>query len=159
VSSSIGLVQNDGVDAICAMDPSVRAHPSGALNAQFFYLGTPRGPALLPAATLHGSACRGFTGGVTWARTWINGWPPLTGPGPGFAAVFLTFGDSLAPVFALGPAFVRDPTPLFAGDPQAFQLPIPGNIALGSTPVTLRWFAVDAGFVELAEAWPVRLEL
>jgi hypothetical protein len=159
VSTSIGLVQNDDVDAICAMDPSFRTHISGVQNAQFFYFGTPRPPALLPVAALHGSACRGYSGGVVQAHMWTNGWPPVTGQVPGFAAVFLTFGNSLAPVFSLAPAFARDTTPLFVGDPQHFQLAIPGFVVLGSTPVTLRWFAADAGFTELAEGWPVRLEL
>lgn len=157
VGLKIGLVQNDDVDAVCAMDPSVRSHGNEP-NAQFLHLGTPRPPALLPA-TLNGSACRGTANNTAVLHTWLTGWPPQTGPGPGLAALFLTFGDNLQPAFPLGPLFFRDATPVFAGDPQHHRVPIPAAIQPGSLRVTLRWFAADAAFTELAEAWPVQVRV
>lgn len=145
---------SDDVDAICASDPSVRAN-GGSPNAFFFHCGTPRPTALGPVGSMNGSACRDYVGNQVLVHTWLTGWPPQTGQGPGFAVLFLSFGTNTTPAFPMGPLFVRNPANPVDGDPQQFTIPIPANITLGSTPVTLRWFATDAGFTELAEAWPV----
>ena len=86
------------------------------------------------------------------------GWPPLTGQGAGFAAMFLTFGGTLD-LNLFSPVFLRDPSNPIAGDPQTFALVVPPSIALTNFDVTVRWFAADLALTEIAEAWPVRLFL
>lgn len=163
VSLEIGLGGSDGVDAICAMDPTLRQ--TGGPNPFHFFVGTPRPglmprpPFLEPAPTLSASAFRNFVNGSTRLDTWMVGWP-ATGQGQGVAAVFLTFEDTLFPIFGLGPPFLRNHlNPVFAGDPQHFGLVVPPNLSLINVRVTFRWFALGMGAGQAAEAWPVRTEL
>ncbi len=160
VSTGIGLVTNDDVDAICSMDPSIRSR-GGRPNAFFFLCGTPRAGALSPVPPLHGSAFRGYdpNGPAMVMDSWCIGFPPGTGQGPGFAALLLTFGDAQAPVFSVSPVLPRNPNNPVVGDPVHYGWRIPLNLSLLDTRVTLRWFAVDAGFTELAEAWPVQVRI
>jgi hypothetical protein len=45
------------------------------------------------------------------------------------------------------------------GDPKTYALAIPPGFALGNQRLTFRWVAIDGGFTELAEAWPVQVFL
>lgn len=157
VSTSVGVVQTDDIDAICSMDPSVRQH-GGTPNAFYYFMGYWRSQVLPPTPSIGASAFRDYIGGNTVYTTYMYGYPPLTGPGPGVAALFLTFGNSLV-IYPLGGLQLRSPAPLFVGDPKRYGLTVPAVLSLTGVDVTFRWFAADAGATELAEAWPVRVRL
>lgn len=165
VSSSIGLGVNDGVDAICSMDPSIRQAGPAGTNPLLFYCGYPIPPFFGPTAPLNASAWRNYSTvpapPVLVYDTYMTGWPPVSGRGPGFAAVLLTFGNATSPAFSLAPLFVRNPANPFAGDPQHYALRVPLGFSLvgGGTVVTFRWFAVNSAFTELAEAWPTQVRI
>jgi hypothetical protein len=160
VSTAIGVIQNDDIDAICSMDPSVRAH-GGQPNPFFFYMGAAGAPVLPGTPSISATAFRDFVNGSTTYMTYMVGYPPVTGPGPGLAAVFLTFGNTLSPVVQLGPVLLRSPAPLFVGDPKRYGLVVPANLnlSLHGIPLVFHWFAVNAAGTELAEAWPVHVNL
>jgi hypothetical protein len=78
--------------------------------------------------------------------------------GPGVVALFVTLGDSLD-LIPVGPIQLRNPTSGVPGDPKTYALAIPPGFALGNQRLTFRWVAIDGGFTELAEAWPVQVFL
>lgn len=158
VSTSIGVLQNDDVDAICSMDPSIRSR-GNQLNPMFFFMGTPRPQALPPTPAIAATAFRDYLGGNIYMTTYMVGFPPAAGPAPGLAAVFLTFGNTLSPLYPLGPALLRNPTPIWTGDPKRLALPVPAALSLSAAVITFRWFTADAATLELAEAWPVQVRL
>lgn len=161
VSNSIGKGQNDDVDALCTLDPRIGSigTPPPPPNTDDFgsSCGTPV-QALLGTPVIHASAFRRRSGATTFYDTWMMGWPPSTGQGPGFAAMFLTFGASID-LNLFSPVFLRDPSNPVVGDPQHFALVVPAAVALQNFDVTARWIAADAALTEIAEAWPVRLFL
>jgi hypothetical protein len=157
VSTSIGLLQNDDVDAICAMDPSVQS--TAPFNGTWFWAGTLRPQFFAAVPTMGGSAFRAFRGGSVFYDTWLIGWP--TGvAAPGFAVLAATFGDAVAPVFTLG-FFPRNPANPIAGDPKSYSLLVPPAVSLTGLRLTLRWFAIDVTAAPplLAEAWPVQIRV
>jgi hypothetical protein len=162
VSDAVGLGDNDDVDAICTLDPRIRNGVYPATGDPFgISCGSPR-PGFFGVPALHASAYRRPDGGQTFYDTWMLGWPPLTGRGPGFAVAFLTFGDTSSPVLQASPVLLRAPLSPIPGDPKTYSLPLPpgpAGLALTGLPVTLRWFATDDAFTELAEAWPVKVFL
>lgn len=156
VSQAVGAGGNDDIDAVCTLDPRVR---QGAYVADDFgaSCGTPM-PAYLPnlyPVGMSASASRRFAGGQRFYDSWVIGWPPLTGRGPGFAFCVLTLGDALVPAITAG-VFVRDPNDPIAGNPMRFTQPIPATFALSGFPLMFRWFASDAGSTEISQAYPIR---
>ncbi|MBL8749702.1 MAG: hypothetical protein JNK78_11120 [Planctomycetes bacterium] len=159
VSQSIGKAQNDDVDAVCTLDPTIGSigSPPPAGDDFGWSCGTPR-QGLLGTPAIHASAFRRREAGATWYDSWMIGWPPSTGVGPGFAAMFLTFGPALD-LNLFSPIFLRNPASPLVGDPQTFALAVPPTISLTGFDVTVRWFAADGSLSEIAEAWPVQLFL
>jgi hypothetical protein len=157
VSEKVGKLQNDDVDAICTLDPQLRSLGSLPPQGDDFgsSCGSPRN-GLLGVPRVDASAFRRRQGGATFYDSWMIGWPPLTGPGPGFAVLFVTFGADLT-LYPFGPIQLRDPTAAVPGDPIRYPLAVPS--AIGDFDVTLHWVAIDANFTELAEARPLQLFL
>lgn len=159
VSQAIGTAQGDDIDAVCTLDPRLRSQlwVPDDFGAS---VGTPRPahqPALYPVG-MSASACRRFELGQTSFDTWLLGYPPATGVGPGFAVLGITLGDTLAPMITAS-FQARVPTSAVAGDPRHYALGIPPNFALLGIGVTFRWFAADAGLVQLAQAYPLKVFL
>ena len=156
VSQAVGAAQGDDIDAVCTLDPQLRTQ--GWVPDDFgASCGTPRAPfmpALYPVG-MNASAFRRFEGGNRFYDTWLLGYPPATGVGPGIAVLLLTLGDTTSP--AITATFqVRVPTSAVPGDPRPYSLAVPPAYALVGLPVTFRWFAADSGFVQLAQAHPVK---
>ena len=159
VSQAIGTAQGDDIDAVCTLDPRLRSQlwVPDDFGAS---VGTPRPasqPALYPVG-MSASACRRYELGQTSFDTWLLGYPPATGVGPGFAVLGITLGDTLAPMITAS-FQARVPTSAVAGDPRQYSLVIPPNFALLGIGVTFRWFAADAGLVQLAQAYPLKVFL
>lgn len=158
VSQATGIGQNDDVDAICTLDPTIGSQGGPPPAGEDFgsSCGSPRF-GLLGVPSVHASAFRRFAGGARFYDTWMVGWPPLTGIGPGVAALFANVGNdaTLIPVDLQ----LRTVTSTVPGDPIQYSVVIPPNLALGGLKITLRWVAVDANFTELAEAVPVQVFL
>jgi len=158
VSDSVGKAQNDDVDAICTLDPQIRSVGSPPPQGDDFgsSCGTPR-PGLLGVPSVHASAFRRRVGAQTIYDTWMTGWPPVTGAGPGIAVLFLTFDPDLT----LQPFSIqlRDPMAAVPGDPRHFPLLVPPALALTGFSFTFRWAALDLAVAEIAEAWPVQVFL
>lgn len=159
VSQAIGKAQNDDVDAICTLDPRFNSLGLPIVSGEDFgsSCGTPQ-PGLLGTPAVHASAFRRRSGATTHYDTWMTGWPPITGQGAGFAAMFLTFGPALD-LNLWSPVLLRNPANVTAGDPQEATIVVPPSVSLQNFDVTVRWIAADAALTELAEAWPVRLFL
>lgn len=159
VSSEVGLLQNDDVDAICSMDPSVRV-TGGPQAPAWWFSGVPRQPVLAATPTIHASAFRNFDRATNRMvfDTWMVGWPPVGGAAPGLAAVFLTFGNSLQ-LFPLAPLYLRTVPTTFAGGPLHYGLEVPLNFSLTGIDATFRWLAADSRALVLAEAWPIGVNL
>ncbi len=159
VSDAVGSAGNDDIDAVCTLDPAVR---SGVMIPDDFGFscGSPR-PAFQPNTYPVGgsaSAFRRFANGQTSYDTWVLGWPPQSGRGPGWAVLVITLGDTTAP--AITASFqVRDPNAAIAGDPRAYSLSVPPAFALSGLPLTFRWWIADSSFVDLAQAYPVKVFL
>jgi hypothetical protein len=160
ISSKIGLLQNDDVDAICAMDPSYPLGHGGPRNPFVHSIGTPF-PALFGSPpALSASAYRHAIAGREYFDTHVVGWPRATGVGPGFAVLFFTPDPVLPWAYTiLLSVQARNTASMFCGDPRTFRIEIPAAAALTSANYGLRWFAVDARFVEIAEAHPLRITL
>ncbi|MCU0864042.1 MAG: hypothetical protein MUC36_09635 [Planctomycetes bacterium] len=159
VSQQIGKGQNDDVDGICALDPQILTNnlPPPAGDDFGSSGGAPR-PGLLGVPTVQASAFRRFQGGQVFFDSIMLGWPPLTGPAPGFAALFVTIGNDPT-LLPAGPILLRNPTPAVPGDPQQYSLLVPPPFPLSNTVLTFRWVALDFATAELAEAWPVQVYL
>lgn len=157
VSEKVGKLQNDDVDAICTLDPQIRSLGSPPPAGDDFgsSCGTPR-QGLLGVPRVDASAFRRHKNGSTVYDSWMIGWPPLSGVGPGIAVLFVTFGADLT-LYQFGPIQLRDPNSPVPGDPIHYALDVPS--AIGNFDVTLRWVTIDGGFTELAEARPVQLFL
>lgn len=158
VSQAVGTAQNDDIDAICTLDPQLRVQGGtwapddfgacvGTLHAAYQ-------PGLYPVG-MSASAYRRYSGGARFYDTWMLGYPPATGQGPGFAILAITLGDTLAP--AVTASFqARNPASTVPGDPRSYSLAVPASYALVGFGVTFRWFAADSGLVQLAQALPVK---
>ncbi len=157
VSADIGLLENDDVDAICSMDPAVRARPLGGRNATWHAIGTPLATPAPPAVVLTASAHRRAVGANDVFRTFAVGWPPNTGAGPGFAGLFLEI-PNVPPGFALA-GFNRNPLDSFAGNPQCFDLVVPPVLALTGSDLYLHWYAIDSGLTELVRGHKLVIHL
>jgi hypothetical protein len=159
VSDAIGSAGNDDIDAVCTLDPNIR---SGLYVPDDFgaSVGTPRDPyqpQTYPVG-MNASAYRRFENGQSHYDTWMVGYPPATGVGPGYAWLLITLGDTLAPV--IGASFqVRAPMSSIPGDPREYSLGVPPSFALIGMSLTFRWWASDAGLVQLAQALPVKVFL
>lgn len=158
ISDHVGKADNDDVDAVCTLDPrigSIGAPPPGGDDFGSS-CGTPRA-GLLGVPQVHASAFRRRQGGLTFYDTWLLGWPPVTGQGPGIAALFVTFDPDLT----LHPFSIqlRDPMAPVPGDPRHFALVVPPALALTGFSITFRWAALDLDVTEIAEAWPVQVFL
>jgi hypothetical protein len=161
VSTQIGKAAGDDVDAVCMLDPQVATVGGGAPapNDDDFgsSCGAPRN-GLLGVPSVHASAFRRCEAGAVSFDTWMVGWPPVTGVTAGLAVPFVTIGNGLT-LFPLGPIVLRNPTDSTPGNPCRANLPMPNGYSLSGWRLTIRWVAVDAGFSELAEAWPVQITL
>lgn len=160
VSTSIGKGQNDDVDAICTLDPSLTTQGQLPPGGDDFgsSCGLPRPPLLGGTPAVNASAFRRFAAGQTWFDTWMVGWPPLTGVTPGIAVLYVTIGNDLT-LYPVGPIQVRNTSPTVPGDPIAYSLAVPPSFALTGQTLTFRWAAIDAAFTAIAEAWPVQVSL
>lgn len=159
VSDAVGVAGNDDIDAVCTLDPAIR---SGLYLPDDFgaSCGTPRfpfQPALYPVAA-NASAFRRYANGTSNYDTFLLGWPPVTGQGPGWAVLVITLGDSTSPAITARIA-MRNPNSAVPGDPQRFTQLIPPAFVLSGLPLTFRWFVADANFGDLAQAYPVKVFL
>ena len=158
VSEHIGKAENDDVDAVCTLDPQIRTVGSPAPEGDDFgsSCGSPR-QGLLGVPQVHASAHRRRAGAQTFYDTWLMGWPPVTGEGPGLAALFLTFDPDLT----LHPYSIqlRDPLAPVPGDPRQYSLLVPPALELTGFSFTFRWVALDLAVTEIAEAWPLQVFL
>jgi hypothetical protein len=157
ISEKIGLIGDDDVDAICGIDPSIRSKGS-APNPAFFVFAAPRPTTILPyKPDLSASSFRDYASPTISLQTFVVGWPP-TGPGNGFAALFLTLPDSFNPAVLLA-APPRNLLSPFCGDPRGASLTIPGNLSLHGAALWLRWLVVDQPPMTFAEAHPLQVRL
>ncbi|MBK8978623.1 MAG: hypothetical protein IPM29_22225 [Planctomycetes bacterium] len=158
VTDKAGLIEDDDVDAICAIDPSLRSRPGEPLNPMFHSVGAPFPLAFgLPRAG-DGTAFRvPSANGVDAFETYVAGWPPA-GAGDGFAILLASPGASTSPLIDVG-VVARDPRDPFCGNPVGLTVPIPATLALQGTPIMFRWFLVDDRFATLAEATPTLVRL
>jgi len=158
VSSAVGSAGGDDIDAICTLDPVIR---NGLYTPDDFgaSCGTPR-PALQPQlypVGVSASAFRRFENGQSHYDTWMVGWPPVTGNGPGWAMMFITIADLTSPGYTV---VLRQRNPASGnGDPQGYTLSIPSSFVLSGMPLTFRWFAADAVGSEISQAWPIKVFL
>lgn len=159
VSSATGSAGNDDIDAVCTLDPRIR---SGIFTPDDFgaSCGTPRHayqPNLYPVG-VSASAFRRYSSGQSHYDTWMIGWPPNTGQGPGWAILAITLGDTLSPAItaAIYPRFPANPV---SGDPRRYTQTIPVSYALSGLPLTFRWFAADAAGTEISQAYPIKVFL
>jgi len=159
VSNVVGKGQNDDVDAICTLDPSISTNGGVPPGGDDFgsSCGLPRS-GLLGTPSINATAFRRCTLGQPWFDTWMVGWPPLTGVTPGIAVLYATVGNDLT-LIPLGPIRVRNTAPAVPGDPIGYSFAIPISYALTGQMLTFRWAAIDAGFTAIAEAWPVQVNL
>lgn len=159
VSTKVGKASLDDVDAVCTLDPRIGSIGLPPVGGDDFgsSCGFPR-DGLLGTPSINGSAYRRYQGGAIHCDTFLVGWPPLGGAGPGFAAAFLTTGNALDPIL-IGGLHLRNPGNPIPGDPQTESFVVPPAVSLSNLDVTCRWFAIDAGTGELAEAWPSRIFL
>lgn len=159
ISDHVGKAQNDDVDAVCTLDPQIRSIGSPPPQGDDFgsSCGSPR-QGLLGVPSVHASAFRRRVGAQTIYDTWMTGWPPVTGQGPGLAVLFVTFGADLT-LHPFGPIQLRDVTPAVPGDPRHYALVVPPVLELTGFDITFRWAAVDGTLSELAEAWPMQVFL
>jgi hypothetical protein len=157
ISDKLGLIGDDDLDAICALDPSIRAGQGGP-NPAFFAYGTPRNNGVVPPTPgLSASAFRDFANNQVSLQSFVVGWP-ATGPGAGLAVLFVTLPDSFNPIVLLASA-QRNTAAQFCGDPRRAPLTIPANLSLHAQPLYLRWFVADAAFTTLGEAHPLQVRL
>lgn len=159
VSDKVGKAVIDDVDAVCTLDPvigSIGAPPPGGDDFGSS-CGAPQ-PGLLGVPEISGSAYRRYENGTIHVDTFMVGWPPNAGVAPGFAAAFLTVGNSLV-LLPIGGIHVRDASNMIAGDPQTETFVLPATMALTNFDCTCRWVALDFSTGEIAEAWPSRLFL
>ncbi|MFO1053459.1 MAG: hypothetical protein U1F36_14700 [Planctomycetota bacterium] len=159
ISDDIGLINDDDIDAVCAIDPSVRGS-AGGLNGMAFAMGTPRPKQFpLPFADLDSSAFRVATPGPADSSyvTFVKGWP-ATGAGPGIAALFWSLADqpaTLVPVVVLNRPLLSP----ICGAPTSYQIPVPDLLATRGVQVDLRWFVADSALTSIHEAWPIQVRL
>lgn len=159
VSDHVGKAQSDDVDAVCTLDPQIRSVGSPPPQGDDFgsSCGSPRA-GLLGVPSVSASAFRRYAGGQTLYDTWLIGWPPSTGPGPGYAVLFVTIGADPT-LHLVGSVQLRDPLAAVPGDPRHQELVIPPVLALTGFDLTFRWAAVDLAITEIAEAWPMQVFL
>jgi hypothetical protein len=158
VSTKIGLIEDDDVDGICAMDPSLRSR-GNAPNPLFHAIGSPRPRLLPPSGPVSASAFRDYQGGVLRVCSHVVGWPPVTGVGPGLAVAFLSLDFMPNPWLFVG-QFARTPVnPPFCGDPHQVCLAIPAVLSLTGRYVDFHWFVADSALTNLGEAHPIRMRL
>lgn len=153
IAGRIGLLTGDDVDAVCALDP-------GADPVLQRVLGRPQTlPFPIPQPSLSASVLRDFTqtGGEHF-KSYMAGWPPQTGIGPGFAGGFLGL---LAPTGWLPlqvlPSNQRTPSNPFAGDPRVVDVPIPGNVSTLGLPVFFWWLVADQSLGDIGIGQPLRV--
>lgn len=161
VSDALGLGEDDDIDAICAIDPSVRGATGPGLNGMAFFMGTPRPKAFgfLPAADLESSAFRVTTPGPADSayRSFVKGWPG-NAAGAGVASLFWSLADqpaTLVPFVVLA----RNPTDSICGNPVHATLPVPDVPAMRGLQVDLRWFVADQALTTISEAFPIQVRL
>jgi hypothetical protein len=158
VSDQAGLINDDDIDAICALDPSVRASSTG-LNAFGFAMGTPLPKlGLFPAADVASSAFRVFDGGVDAWRAFVSGWPAGAERMPGVAVLLLSIPQG-PPGFLAVAVVPRDPADPVCGAPESATIAVPPAVDLTGTQVDLHWFVADQGVQAVGEAWPIRVRL
>lgn len=160
ISDLMGIAEDDDIDAICAIDPSVRGG-TGAVNGIAFFMGTPRPKsfAVLPPADLESSAFRLATPGPADSayRAFVSGWP-ATGVGPGVASLFWSLADqpnTLVPFMVVA----RNALDPICGNPVAATIPVPDVPAMRGVQVDLRWFVADAALTSIHEAFPIQVRL
>lgn len=157
ISQKIGLIEGDDIDAVCAMDPSIRSQ-GGGFSPFFFYQGTPR-PKIFPPSPqrLSASSFRGTAAGVPALRSHLIGYPP-SGQQDGVAGLF--WGLPNVPWPLAGIALVqRDPNSPFCGDPVSASLAIPPALSLVDARIDLRWYVLDAAQATFGEAHPLLVHL
>lgn len=158
ISDEMGLVGSDDIDAICAMDPSIRSRGSRR-NPVYHVYGTPRPPlGIFAPQIMQASAVRDFAGGAPRFKTWISGWPNGGSAAPGTAGLFVTPANMYSPFILLG-IFARNPASPVAGAPVEVDLPMPVASSLTGLGLDLHWFANETGSPVLGEAYPLLIRL
>jgi hypothetical protein len=152
----LDLLEGDDVDAVCGIDPSVRARPNGPANPFFFFMGTPVAK-LFPGDTVRASVFRDVVGGNDVLRSYCVGWPSR-GPGAGFAALLLAPAGALSPLFPLT-LQNRNLAAVWCGDPRSHVITIPPALVFSAVAVDFRWIVGDSPITELVDAHPLRIRL
>ncbi len=160
VKTKIGLLEGDDVDAVCGIDPSVRAGSLTNLNAWYYFCGTPTAPVIPAPAnpTVQASAFKRQNLGTPQLVTQLVGWPTQTGVGPGIALCTFSPPGMASPLLTLGSSF-RNVTPVFCGDPKRVVINVPLGLILTNFDFDLRWWVADLALTEIHDVHPLRIRL
>lgn len=158
VTQKIGLLDDDDVDGLCGIDPSIRRGQLTAVNTWHYFHATPTQKVFPYRGTLGACAWRTRTPGGQAIFTQLVGWPPVTGPGPGIALCTFSPPNQFGPLVSLS-GQARNVAPLFCGDPRTFTLPIPAALTIPNFEFDLRWFVADSMLTEIHDAHPLRVIL
>ncbi|MCA8942507.1 MAG: hypothetical protein KDB80_08130 [Planctomycetes bacterium] len=164
VTEKMGLLDDDDVDGVCGIDPSIRRRTGAlgtAINTMFYAIGTPTAPVFPPADTLQASAIRVDSPLGPAFYSQIVGWPPVTGQGPGIALLTFSPAGTLNPLFAIDGGFRNDVMPIHCGDPYGVRWLFPPNwvLHMPTLEFDLRWFVANVALTELRDAHPLRIRL
>ena len=158
IEDAVGLgSQEDDVDAVCALDPSLFRTGGGPVpfNPQFFSYGTYQPTVFLPPTPgLSSSVYRATNSASDTLVTYVNGLPP-NGAADGFAFLSLIIGGTTIPVTVAA----RDPFPTFCGDPISLSFPVPPGLPIIAGNVGFHWIVTDTTVSSIGEAHPVLINL
>lgn len=151
VSTRVGLLSGDDVDAICALDPG-----SDPVTRERIGMS---GPVPL-RPSLAASAFRQNQLNNDSLRCYAAGWPLQTGRNQGLCGAFIGL---LAPTgwipLNVFPMPQRDPSNPVGGDPRLTRVPIPPSASMSGLPVFFWWAAVDQAFSDLGVSHTLRVIL
>ena len=154
ITTNIGILEEDDVDAICTLDPSVRRGGGRVNNITYFTMGSPMDRLVRFPGRVDAGAFRHLEGVGDAYTTWLTGWTP-SGPQRGFGVLFANF--PAAPGLFVVDVVNRDPAALGCRGATRYRLPIPPALPPFTSTVDLIWVAVTADFGEATDAWPIRI--
>lgn len=158
VSDKVGLIVGDEIDAVCAIDPSIRGSANG-VNAPYFAIGTPvQKLGVFGPSDIASSAFRTFNGVLAGWRTYASGWPRGTGPGPGFGILAMSLPNGPPGLYPLT-VVARNPADPVCGAPVSGGIIVPPVLSITGTPADLRWYLIDQPLTSIGEAFPIRVRL
>ncbi len=160
ISDKIDMVEDDDVDAICAIDPSTRGNAAG-INIAHYMMGTPRDKVFgFPNARVDASAFRFRSLNLRGdrIRTQCIGWPH-NGNENGFAVLLASPLNTTVPLIDV--AYLRRTArPGFCGDPLSVDVQLPAAFAaIQGFSLSFRWVVFDENLNGLTEAFPLRINL